>query len=133
MVAYVAWRRWSETQFWTFYSSDGEILAQGKVGEANFVRWPQKVPWRKEVEGKTGVVRIATRRGKPVESIEYRNGMQDGAYIMWNNDLGVCVFKWYQQGEPDGLYIRLINEGILVRWDDKEEEWTGKGFKVRGN
>ena len=129
-VCFVWWYR-GEKVIWIFYSSEGELLARGVGGEGCTTWRPLEVPWREAVSGKTGIVRVSTQRGQPIECIEYRDGMQDGAYVEWNGDKGVCVFQWYRQDELAGLDIRLDNGGISVVWDGKQVAWSGKGIKKR--
>ena len=115
---------------WAFYGEDGTLLASGR-GKPKSRCWPQeRLGWQDAVAGRSGTVCV-THRGKILETIDYCNGAETGAYVLWDGWGHPQVFQW-DDGEIR-VAVRM-EDGLAVSWSSgkgirRELRWRNDGTK----
>ncbi len=119
---------------WEFYSFEGIQLSTGdslRGFEEN-----EELPWLASTVGTSGVVRIM-RNGVLMESREYKDGVLDGDFIIWQSSSRMLAKSTYISGALHGVTLIWHEDGPLMSIAEyaggekhgSYKEWHRNGIK----
>ena len=115
---------------WAFYGEDGTLIASGR-GKPKSWCWPsERLGWQDAVAGQSGTVCVS-RGENTLETIDYSNGLENGAYVLWDGRGHPQAFQW-DDGETR-VDVRM-EDGLAVSWSagkgkHHELRWRSDGTK----
>jgi len=113
-------------------------FSQSKVNINNLVQYGDKMFEENDDKSYTGIVfDLDKSTGNKVMEGRYKDGLEDGKWILWYKDGQKNIEKTYKNGKEEGQFTRWYKNGNLEvegfrindTWDGEFTEWYENGNK----